>query len=133
MAGDIRLSKEERQWTRDTLKNKLGNRASTKNIRKLGLSAEYKKKFKRKISDAGLYSRFHSLLQEMGIKTPKKSRKMEKVFETSAYIVYLKDGGVFGYDNLDEVKNFVVNSGIIGNIHVFKKAEINIKYNIEIK
>jgi len=66
-------------------------------------------------------------------KPKKKTHKLERVFEKCTYLVYLKDGGVFGYDTIDEVKQFVINSGIIGNVCVFKKAEVKINYNIEIK
>jgi hypothetical protein len=128
----IKLTDEERLWTEEAFK-RIGSVASHARIRDNNLIAEYKKKFGKKITEAALGSRFTKLAARTGTVTPRGKGKIDKVFEKSPYLAYLKNGGVYGFETEDEVKAFIEKSGILGNILVFKRMDVEVKYDIRMK
>ena len=128
MGGYSKLSEKEIEWTKEAIQ-RLEGKLGVKSITETGLEKEYKKKFGKKITPGGIYSRMLKYRQP----GTKRGKSPNKLFENSSFVVYLKDLGVFGFDTEDEVKEFLIKSKIIGNVLVFKKVSVDIKFDIHIK
>lgn len=128
MAGAIRLTPKERRWSEKAIE-RMGGDVTHKKVRELGLSKEFKDKFGRSIKDAGMYTRLYNMAYPGG---KSKSKKPERVFEKSEYLVYIKDVGVNGFETEDEVKAFLEKSKILGNVKVFKNTPVVLEYKIKI-
>ena len=125
-----RLSDEERDWSVKAIERLKGD-LSYKSIEKSGLVDEHNKLFDRQLKDAAsLYQRFKGMTK--GSKSKAKKSSPEYVFENSNYLVYLKDYGTSGFETEDEVKEFLEKSKILGNVILFKRVEVEVKYDIQI-
>jgi hypothetical protein len=123
------LSPEEKKWSLEAIK-KLDGKITLKRVTEAGFLEEHNKKFDRKLNAASsLYTRF-KILSGGGHYSSKK--KPEYIFENSSYLVYIKGFGTSGFESEDEVKAFLEQSKIIGNVIVFKKVNVEIKYDIKI-
>lgn len=123
------LSGEEYQWSMEALK-KLGKAPTAKNVVASGLLDEHNKKFDNKIGAAGLYYR----LRNMYYKSPGKGkgRTFEKIADKANFLLYIKNVTLAGFETEDELKACMEQNKIIGNVTVFRKANVDIKYQIKI-
>ena len=122
------LNEEEKKWSAEAIA-KMDGRPTAKKILELNLLEEHNNKFERQLkNEAALYQRFKVMVRGNAPKIKKGSP--EYVFENSNYLAYIKDYGTSGFETEDEVKAFLEESKILGNVIIFKKLNVNIKYDI---
>jgi len=127
-----KLSEKERVWSQEAMKKCMqdGNgKISRATIESLELCEEVKKKFGKKISAGGLYSRFY------GMNPQYRHKRKGNAAEISNYLVFVKlTGQTAGFETEDEVKEFIEKNQILGNdnIRIFKHMPTTVKYDIKI-
>ena len=127
-----KLSDKEHTWSQEAMKRCLNSsgKISGKTIASLNLCEEVKQKFNKKISVAGLYSRFNNMNPQY-----KHKRRKGNAIEISNYLVFVKPTGqTAGFETEDEVKTFIETNQILGNsnIRIFKYMPTTVKYEINI-
>jgi len=128
------LTPAEVAWSKKVIQDH-GGRPTLRQIEDENMTKYCLEKFGRKCGPSALYQRFHKMTSDMGIQTssPKGQHKTEKILEKSNYLVYIKNGGVKGFETEEEVRSFIQASLILGSITVFKKVNVAIDYKISFK
>ena len=137
---------EEFDWAKEKIA-KHGH-ITEKMIRLLGLNKEYSEKFHREVVPALMYSWFAR------VENPELARERARNYasgkirnrnsnsrllpkdkanlDKADYLLYVEDR-VLGFDSIDMVKAFIKDNTIIsGDVKIFKKVPITIKYDVEI-
>jgi hypothetical protein len=134
VSGMQKYPEQAIEWGKKLIE-KLGGKISPKNLKKVGATEEFYKLFKIKMTvrkmNAWLsyYKYGKSHRRTGGRKSP------ERIAMQSNFLVVVVGAagiGWQGFDTEDEVKQFIIDSGILGNIIVFKRTPIDIKYDIKI-
>ena len=129
MAGNNRLSIDEKKWSEEQVK--LLPEVTYSSVRNSNIMEEYKTRFGKEISIITLYQRFKKIANPTYKSSPQ-TKNPELLFEKSDYLVYLKDVGVQGFDTEAEVKSFLEKSKILGNVRLFKVLPIQLEYKVSI-
>lgn len=126
------LSAREQKWTEKML-GKMGGKASIPFIVEHELTEVCKKKFGRDLTINGLYSRFAKLaLKAPGVVRTPRIKRVDKVFEKSNYVVFVKHVGVSGFESEKEVEDFIKSGYVIGKVEVFKRVPVVIECKVKL-
>ena len=133
MGGKVRkYSTEEVYWANEVIE-RLEGKVGLSRLKKEGILKEYKEKFKQEKSPGAIYNWLRILARKKGYSSQKKpaKKKKEDVFRKSEFLVYVEQGGLFGFDTPDEVKEFIIKSQIVSGVKLFKRIHLNVKVEIE--
>jgi hypothetical protein len=124
---------KEKKWCEKLFKKFNGCPTQTQ-FEQEGLDKIYSKKFKLPIES--VYRRIYNSYARQqrkagrGMVGSKNPKKTEKVLEKSNYLVYVRNAGVSGFDNEEEVKEFIKSGVVIGKLEVFKKIPVAIECKV---
>ena len=129
-----RHTAEEIIWGQEKLKQLKGS-LNEKVIRSMGIYDEYIKKINPSASMSSLMVWLRRIRNPNDYASMRNASKREykskKNVSSSNYLVCIS-GNVAGFDNEDEVKEFLISSQILSGVVVFKRIDVDVKYQIKL-